>query len=648
MTRDTLLFIIGLLTVAAMLGLFLWIVVRPRLVKGNQIASIAGQIASIKAEVGTITRIECPLKLPGDEVEGETYYCGVYTAPVDYDKPEGGSLNLAFTVLRARSASPLPDPIVYLAGGPGQSGILAAGDALYGDLRQDRDLIFPAQRGTLFAQRLSLEECVPLLAEQMGSKELKAFVAQFPEPNTFDRALPYDEYLAQYVQRAGPINERCRQAFSAAGLNPDQFTTANSAHDLVGLMAALGYNSFNLHGVSYGTRLALETIRRHPEVNIRSVVLDSPSAPTADRQVMLATATHDMVVRLLEVCAEDADCNAAYPNLVERTAALLDRLAAQPLTVGDRTIGQPELIAQLTDLTNTRSNYIPRMIAELEAGDATTYLALLNGDVGVQPVEGSTVTSSVQGLVAQIAAAAAAGKGNIMTSITIMADILKAGREPDPRAAMKAVASEKLAGAAELPNILERIDHLTQAEIDEIAGLTDDAHRKTDQAETDRRTQAFARNDAHFMLSGIVCHEELPFADVDAALEAGDRLAIPALRAPDSLLATEVGNCTDYPMGATDPSYHEPVRSDIPILILQGEFDVRTPPANGRILAEQLENATLVLVPQAGHETWTGSGCVAAIGKSFFMNPDQPPDLSCLEARRARFSMPGQPLEEIP
>lgn len=638
--------IIGVVIAVAILGFVVWFVVRPRLGRGNVISSVADQIAAVKADVGAITRIDCPLKLSAGEVEGETYYCGVYTAPVDYDEPEGPSINLAFTVLRARSASPLPDPIVYLAGGPGQSGMLAAGDNLYGDLREDRDLVFPAQRGTLFSRRLSVEECVPLLAQQMGTKELLAFVGQFSDRDAVDRSLGYDQYLEQYTRLIGPINERCYEALTVAGLDPAQFTTANSAHDLVGLMTALGYNSFNLHGVSYGTRLALETIRRHPDVNIRSAVLDSPSAPTADRLVTLATATHGMVLRLFEVCAEDADCSKAYPNLVERTAALLDRLAAQPLTVGDRTIGQQEVIEQLTDLSGTRANYMPRMIAELEAGDAATYLALVNREVGAQPVEGSTLTASIQELVAQISTAAgAAGDGNIMTSIGIVADVLKASQDADPRSAMKAAAREKLAGAAELPNILERIDQLTQAEIDELAAGMNDAPQDSDRADVDRRTEAFARNDAHFMLSGIVCHEQLPFADLEAALKAGDTLAIPALRAPDALLATEVGNCTNYPMGETDPSYHEPVSSEVPILILQGEFDTRTPPANGHILAEQLDNATLVSVPQAGHETWTGAGCVAEIGRSFFMNPDQAPDLSCLEARRERFSMPGEPLK---
>ena len=136
--------IIGILATVAILGLVLWFVVRPRLGRESSILPVADRIAAVKAEVGTITRIDCPLKLSGDEVEGETYYCGVYTAPLDYANPGGDKLNLAFMVLRTRGANPLPDPIVYLAGGPGQSGIVAASYSIYGDLRHTRDLIFPA------------------------------------------------------------------------------------------------------------------------------------------------------------------------------------------------------------------------------------------------------------------------------------------------------------------------------------------------------------------------------------------------------------------------------------------------------------------------------------------------------------------------
>lgn len=612
--------------------------------RNGGIGSVADDIAAIETQAGVVTEIDCPLKLPGEK-EGETYYCGVFTVPLDYTQPEGKTLNLAFTLLRAENANPLPDPIVFLAGGPGQSGIVAAGSSLYGNLRKDRDLIFPAQRGTLFSHRLALDECVALLDKQMERSELNEFVESFSGLEKLDRSLPYDEYLAQYSQRTGAINARCHEAFSKVGLDPTQFTTANSTNDLVGMLEALGYDSFNLHGVSYGTRLALETLRRHPESGIRSVVLDSPVAPTVDRLVSLAGAVHGSILQLFADCAADTSCKTAYPNLLKRTNALVKQLSAQPITLDGNTIGADEFIAQLINLTNTRANYIPRMIAELEKGDATTYLALLNGEVGSASPEGSALSSGTDQFIKHIGEAA--GKisgGNIMGGLQIMSDILKASQKDNPRKAMRAVAEEKLADSADLPKILKRIDDLTDDEIDELAGSLSSSEEKVDEVEIAKVTDAQAKNNALFMLSGIVCHEQLSFADINAALDNIQNLDIPALQGSEALLATEVGNCTNYPMGEPDPSSHEPVTSDVPILILQGEFDVRTPLQNGRTLSEQLKSSTLVIIPGAGHETWTGSGCVSRIGTSFFLDPQQIPDLTCLDTRRIRFSLPGEPL----
>lgn len=610
----------------------------------DDISAIASDIAAIDAQVGAITRIDCPLPLAGEK-EGETYTCGVYTVPQDYANPEGATLNLAFQVLKATNANPLPDPIVFLAGGPGQSGIVSAGGQLYGDLRQERDLVFPAQRGTLFSHRLALEECVALLGEQMGRSELNAFAESFAGLDAVDRSLPYAEYLAQYTQRSGAINQRCHGAFRAAGLDPAQFTTANSAQDLVGLLATLGYDSYNLHGVSYGTRLALETLRRHPDAPIRSVVLDSPVDPTADRLAGAASAVHDSVTRLFEVCAADAACNAAYPNLVARTNALIDRLAEQPITAGDQTVDVDAFITQLTDLSNTRANYLPRMIAELETGDATTYLALRGGEAGSQPPEGSITSPGMDLLVRQISEAASeANPQDIMGNIRTVADIISAAQQAQPQAAMKKLAQEKLAGSERLPAILASIDNLSPADLALLASSTGGSSDKPDKGALQRVTDAQKKNAALFMLAGIVCHEQLPFSDVDAALARAGSLPIPALAASGALLATEVGNCENYPMGEPDPSYNQPVSSDLPVLILQGEFDVRTPLANGLALAEQLQNATLAVIPQMGHETWASSGCVGQIASSFIRNPDQAPDLACLQARQERFVLPGEPL----
>lgn len=609
----------------------------------TDVMNIDSEIASIEAEAGALTKIDCPLKID-NETEGETYSCGIYTVPIDYANPDGQTLNLTYVVLKANAADPLPDPIVYLAGGPGQSSVVTAGDGLYGDLRQSRDLIFPAQRGTLFSQRLGLEECISLLADQISEDEMETFVNEVSNGNKPDDTLPYTDYLAAYSENAGLVNGRCHEAFNSAGLDPAQFNTANSTNDVVGLVAALGYDSFNLHGVSYGTRLALETMRRHPEANIRSVVLDSPAPPTEQRLADNVLSAHTIVLRLFADCEADAACNAAYPNLIERTNVLMAQLAEQPLVIGDQTISVDEFRAQLTDLSMTRANYLPRLIAELETGDATTYQALLNGELGATPPEGSVLSGMASNLIGQISEAGMTAD-NPFAGVQIVADVFAGVNEENPREAMKAIVQEKLADSEKLPLILDGIDQLTPDDIQTLQSQMSAPAVDVDEAEAQKRTEAIAKNDAHFLLNGMVCMEQLPFEDVQTALALKNDLTIPALATTDSGLATEVGNCTNYPMGEPDPTYHEPVNSDIPTLILQGEFDTRTPIGNGRSLSEQLSNDTLVIIPQVGHETWTSAtSCVGQISIAFISNPEQAPDLSCLAQRQEHFSLPDEPL----
>ena len=58
----------------------------------------------------------------GAEVEGQTYSCGVVVVPEDHAKPDGRTIELFYLKLHSSSQSPAPDPLVYLAGGPGSSG----------------------------------------------------------------------------------------------------------------------------------------------------------------------------------------------------------------------------------------------------------------------------------------------------------------------------------------------------------------------------------------------------------------------------------------------------------------------------------------------------------------------------------------------
>lgn len=82
----------------------------------------------------------------GNEVEGQTYSCGVVVVPENHDKPDGRTMELFYLKLHSRTQPAAATPMVYLAGGPGGSGSyeLTANPYLNQNLdriRQTRDII---------------------------------------------------------------------------------------------------------------------------------------------------------------------------------------------------------------------------------------------------------------------------------------------------------------------------------------------------------------------------------------------------------------------------------------------------------------------------------------------------------------------------
>lgn len=81
-----------------------------------------------------------------------------------------------------------------------------------------------------------------------------------------------------------------------------------------------------------------------------------------------------------------------------------------------------------------------------------------------------------------------------------------------------------------------------------------------------------------------------------------------------------------------DPSYFESVRSDLPTLILGGEFDPVTPPSYGRLVSRTLSNSTFVEMPAHGHGITYHTACARDMVNSFLQDPGQEVDTSCVSA----------------
>ena len=237
----------------------------------------------------------CPRQLVRGEVEGETVVCGTLSVPELHSKRFGKRLELAVLTLKARSTSPLPDPILFLQGGPGGAALETID--YWRDLpwRETRDIILVDQRGTGYS-----------------------------EPDLACTELYEMEDLLEAVQA-------CRVRLSRV-TNLQAYNSYENAADIALVTKALGYEEINLYGVSYGTRLALTVMRDSPE-RIRSVVLDSTYPPQVERLIETEVNFYEMLQRLFSDCEANESCNAAYPDLEQDFVETLERLEDIPASV---------------------------------------------------------------------------------------------------------------------------------------------------------------------------------------------------------------------------------------------------------------------------------------------------------------------------
>jgi pimeloyl-ACP methyl ester carboxylesterase len=89
--------------------------------------------------------------------------------------------------------------------------------------------------------------------------------------------------------------------------------------------------------------------------------------------------------------------------------------------------------------------------------------------------------------------------------------------------------------------------------------------------------------------------------------------------------------CQFWGMKAVSAVQKEPVRSTIPTLILQGEYDPVTPPADGMLATQTLSKSYFFLFPGVGHGVYSPiSTCPDDITQAFLENPTEKPDGSCI------------------
>lgn len=253
----------------------------------------------------------CPFE-DAEEIDG--LECGVLLVPERRDNPDSRTLKLAVAVLRSTGPDPAPDPVVFLSGGPGGSSVEfvpgRARSGFWNRIREKRDLVFFDQRGTGYSE--------PEFCPEME--------AAFNAVNY--RGLTAEQIVAEKVRAA----TECRKEMLEQGVDLTAYNSAASARDLADLRRALGYASWNLFGLSYGTRLALTTLRDAPD-GIRSVILDSAVPPDVAKWTDAGERFSRSLRLAFDQCEASPDCQEAFPTLEEDFYGVIADLDEDPVVV---------------------------------------------------------------------------------------------------------------------------------------------------------------------------------------------------------------------------------------------------------------------------------------------------------------------------
>jgi pimeloyl-ACP methyl ester carboxylesterase len=307
---------------------------------------------------GTVSFDSCTLTAQGSPVTVAAH-CGRLIVPEDRARVDGRRIELAIALVPSRSRRPRPDPVFMLAGGPGQAAREAFPSAAgaFRDILRERHVVLVDQRGTGGSHPL---EC-PAPDESEGGS-----LAEVTDPAA-----------------ARQLAQRCLAGLAA---DPRFYTTSDAVLDLEAVREAIGAAELNLVGISYGTRVALEYLRRYPQ-RTRSVVLDGVVPPELALGSEHARNLDAALDRHFAACEADTQCVARFGSPRAQLERLLQSLETEPRRVSYRdpvtdAVREEELtvaavagVVRLYAYTPQLAAMLPRTLAEANDGRPEVLMA---------------------------------------------------------------------------------------------------------------------------------------------------------------------------------------------------------------------------------------------------------------------------------
>jgi pimeloyl-ACP methyl ester carboxylesterase len=288
-----------------------------------------GPDATVDAASGQVPRVEpaaCRFDVDPSLglVEGVGYACGDLVVEENRATP---TRHIRLHYIRFTSAATTNNATIYLDGGPGGDGQGIIGYAAYlgpsflDGLMVDGDFLVLGQRGT--------GRSIPYLDCQETDCSDFAGVADLPSYNT-----------------------------------------AYNADDVDDLRAALGLDLLDLYGISYGSRLGLEVLRRHGD-HVRAAVIEGLVPSQVIWPAAIPASIYGAITALDASCADAGSCGITFGGLVAKFLAGVDALNANPVTIevqgGDVPLDGYSYAYLMFQMMYTRSSYewLPLVINDL-------------------------------------------------------------------------------------------------------------------------------------------------------------------------------------------------------------------------------------------------------------------------------------------
>lgn len=242
--------------------------------------------------------------------EVKTVEAEMGTLMVPENRTKAGSKKIALKFVRFKSTNPRPgSPIIYLAGGPGGSGFYTA-------------------KGTRFPLFMKMREVADVIAFDQRGTGLSDKLPQLKDYWMYPMDQPLEQNKVSKVIKA--YSQKAAKQWKEMGVDLAAYNTNESADDLNDLRKALGARKMSLWGISYGTHLAIATIKRH-EKYIDKVILAGIEA--SDHTVKLPSNSQKLLEKIDQLIKVDPEAKKAFPDFLGDIEKLLAKLEKQPVMV---------------------------------------------------------------------------------------------------------------------------------------------------------------------------------------------------------------------------------------------------------------------------------------------------------------------------